>query len=484
MAKEPRLERDLRKWYAISCPVDGVRFDKRTLQLLDSDGDGHIRTPEVLAALDFMESRSVPYDGLFNRDEADEKKLAEIVAKQSDLAKLEPSELDRAALDGWEEKGRSPEVAVLGEGTADAEAALAAVEKEIDLFFTPPDDMPLVTEEPDAVLPLKARLNPRHLEAVLDFAAKCVVPLLGEREELTRLEWKKVKSAFSPYREWVKAKPVMNAEAKSALDTEEKFLRFKLYLGEFIDNFVTMKNLYREDSTAMFQCGSLRIDAREMDLCFHVANEAAHAALAGKSNCCVLYLKLSRQGGKATRNICAAVTAGTVARIYVGRNGVFYDRDGLDWEATVTKVIENQVSLIEAFWLPWKKLGSGISGTVKKFLGDKQSKAVADVSAGTKGGEQSGAAMASSVAAIGIAVGMLGAAAASIVTAVSGLHPWWMVFVAIGAVVLAVSLPSVILTYFKLRSRDIGAILNACGWAVNRRMRFSMRLARSFTRCA
>ena len=484
MAKNPGLERDLRKWYAISCPIDGVRFDKRTLQLLDSDGDGHIRTPEVLAALDFMESRSVPYDALFKTDENDEKKLAEAVGKQADLAKLEPSELDRAALDGWEEKGRSPEVAVLGEATAAAEAALAAVEKEIDLFFTPPDDMPLVTEEPDAVLPLKARLNPRHLEAVLDFAAKCVVPLLGERDELTRLEWKKVKAAFSPYREWVKSKPVMNAEAKTALDAEEKFLRFKLYLGEFIDNFVTMKNLYRGDSTAMFQCGSLRIDARELDLCFHVANEAAHAALAGKSNCCVLYLKLSRQGGKETRNICAAVTAGTVARIYVGRNGVFYDRDGLDWEATVTKVIENQVSLVEAFWLPWKKLGSGISGTVKKFLGDKQSKAVADVSSGMKGGGQSGAAMASSVAAIGIAVGMLGAAAASIVTAVRGLHPWWMVFVALAAVVLAVSLPSVILTYFKLRSRDIGAILNAGGWAVNRRMRFSMRLARSFTRCA
>jgi membrane protein YdbS with pleckstrin-like domain len=92
--------------------------------------------------------------------------------------------------------------------------------------------------------------------------------------------------------------------------------------------------------------------------------------------------------------------------------------------------------------------------------------------------------MASSVAAIGIAVGMLGAAAASIVTALRGLQPWWMVFVAIAVAVLAVSMPSVILTYLKLRRRDIGAILNACGWAVNRRMRFSMRLAKQFTRCA
>jgi hypothetical protein len=47
-----------------------------------------------------------------------------------------------------------------------------------------------------------------------------------------------------------------------------------------------------------------------------------------------------------------------------------------------------------------------------------------------------------------------------------------------------VSLPSVILAWFKLRARDLGAILNACGWAVNRPLYFSMGLARTFTRPA
>ena len=40
------------------------------------------------------------------------------------------------------------------------------------------------------------------------------------------------------------------------------------------------------------------------------------------------------------------------------------------------------------------------------------------------------------------------------------------------------------LTWFKLRRRDLAAILNAGGWAVNRQMRFSMKLARGFTKCA
>ena len=174
---------------------------------------------------------------------------------------------------------------------------------------------------------------------------------------------------------------------------------------------------------------------------------------------------------------------GRVWTLYVGRNGVFYDRDGKDWEAVVTKVVENQVSLVEAFWAPWKKIGEGIAGAVKKFIGDKQTKATSDVQKGTASAQAGGAALASSVAAIGIGVGMLGAAAASLITAVKGLRPWWMFFVALAAIVLVVSIPSVLLAYFKLRRRDLGAILNASGWAVNREMRFSMKRARGFTKC-
>ena len=48
--------------------------------------------------------------------------------------------------------------------------------------------MALVTEEADKVLPLKDHLNPKHLEAILAFAEKCVKPVLGEKETLSRLE--------------------------------------------------------------------------------------------------------------------------------------------------------------------------------------------------------------------------------------------------------------------------------------------------------
>ena len=205
--------------------------------------------------------------------------------------------------------------------------------------------------------------------------------------------------------------------------------------------------------------------------------------MAEKSKCCVLYVKLTRPAEKAERLVCAVVTAGAIRGLYAGRNGVFYDRDGKDWEAVVTKVVEAEVSLAEAFWAPWRKLGEGISAGVKKFLGDKQTAAQAKMEAGTQNAQAGGAAMASSVAAIGIGVGMMGTAVAAIAASVKGMSVL-QVLASILAVILVVSLPSVILTWFKLRQRDIGAILNASGWAINRPMRFTMKRARAFTKCA
>ena len=477
-------ELDQKCWAALSMPTTGVRFDARMLELMDADGDGRIRTPEVIAAIDFLKAKNVNLDDLLKPSEADGKKLADVLARQADLAASAPSAADKQALADWEAKGKTPEVAVFGEATAAGEAALAAVESVIDAFFAPPEDMPLVTEAPNVTLPLRDHLNPKHLEAIMAFADACVKPVLGDGvTSIDRIGWKKVKAAFAPYRAWVAAKPVMNAGKLGDLVDEERVLRYKLHLLEFLENFVSMRRLYAADESATFQMGTLRIDGKEMSLCFHVASEAAHSALSGKSNCCVLYLKLTRPSEKAERSVCAVVTAGAVAQLYVGRNGVFFDRDGKDWDAVVTKVVENQVSLAEAFWAPWRKLGEGVASTVKKFLGDKQAAAQKNVEAGTQNAQAGGAAMASSVAAIGIGVGMMGTAVAAIAAAVKGMGAL-QIALSIVAIVLVVSLPSVILTWFKLRQRDLGAILNAGGWAINRPMRFSMKRARAFTKCA
>ena len=59
--------------------------------------------------------------------------------------------------------------------------------------------------------------------------------------------------------------------------------------------------------------------------------------------------------------------------------------------------------------------------------------------------------------------------------------PLWKTALGIVALLLVVSGPSMILTWFKLRARDVAPILNACGWAVNRRLRLSLKLGRLLT---
>src|SRR6266852_4612613 len=41
---------DQKLWVALACPTTGLEFDARTLALIDTDKDGRIRAPEILAA--------------------------------------------------------------------------------------------------------------------------------------------------------------------------------------------------------------------------------------------------------------------------------------------------------------------------------------------------------------------------------------------------------------------------------------------------
>ena len=492
-------ELDQKLWTVLAASNSGLRFDARTLELLDTDGDGRVRVPEVLAAISFLESRGVDLDSLFKENPEDAQRLADISEKLADLAKVEPTDDEKAAMKAWEEApSNDAAILPLKDATADANAALAAVESLLDEFFLPPADAPLVMEGPESALPLKGNLNPKYADAIAAFVEKAVKPVFGEIDELKRTDYAKVKAAFGPYRAWVASKPVMNAGAKATLVDEEREVRYRMNLAAYLQNYVNQAHLYDFSKGAIYLTGTLFIDGRELRLCFHVDDEGAHAALAEKSDCCILYLKLTRKGAAATRNICAVVTAGRTIPLYVGRNGIFYDRDGNAWDATVTRVVMSQVSLREAFWAPWRKIGEMIGEQVKKFVGDTQTKSAGGVTKAIDGvganaasktegkpadSSANGAALASSVAALGIGIGMVGAAFAGLVGLVSGVA-WWKIAIGVLLVILAVSLPSVILAWFKLRRRDLGAVLNACGWAVNRPLRFSQRLARQFTRRA
>ena len=95
-----------------------------------------------------------------------------------------------------------------------------------------------------------------------------------------------------------------------------------------------------------------------------VQDTAKHAVLAGLAKTCLAYCDCTRQGQK--MSIVAAFTAGDVDFLFVGRNGVFYDRQGRDWDATITKLIENPTSVAQAFFAPYKKFVRMIEEQVAK----------------------------------------------------------------------------------------------------------------------
>jgi len=172
--------------------------------------------------------------------------------------------------------------------------------------------------------------------------------------------------------------------------------------------------------------------------------------------------------------IAAAVTAGDADQLMVGRNGVFYDRQGRDWDATVVRVIDHPISIRQAFWAPYKRVARMIGEHIQKFAAAR-SQAVESKLASGAVDAGSGKAQATPFdvgrfagifAAIGLAVRAIGTALASVVTGLLELS-WWQWPAAVVAALLLVSGRSVVSAWLKLRQRNLGPIPDGNGWAVN-----------------
>ena len=273
-----------------------------------------------------------------------------------------------------------------------------------------------------------------------------------------------------------------------------------------MNNFVTFRDFYARKTKAVFQAGTLYLDGRSCDLCLKVADAAKHSALAGLSNTYLAYCDCARPGGSEKMGIVAAFTGGDSDFLMVGRNGVFYDRLGRDWDATVTKIVDHPISIRQAFWAPYKKLARFVGEQVAKFAASKeksaQDAATASVGDAARKAEAAGAKppakgeapagapppvdmgkFAGIFAAIGLALGAIGSAIAAVVTGFLKL-PWWQMPLAVAGIVLAVSGPSVVLAWLKLRQRNLGPILEASGWAINARARINIPFGSALTSVA
>lgn len=363
---------------------------------------------------------------------------------------------------------------------------------------------PLAQVGPGAALPLDGRVNPAWREAVETLRAAAVLPLLGPCDALSEDGWRRLCARLEPFRAWrttevgaaagrlgaarlreLIAPPVQQAldalfrqdevvkPEFDAINDLERLVRYHRDLYRLLHNFVSFTDVYDPARPAIFQAGKLYIDGRASELCVRVNDMARHGLLAGKSNAYLIYADCVRDGAKLT--VCAAMTNGDAQGLFVGRNGLFVDRKGQDWDATVVKVIENPISIREAFWSPYLRVVRFIEDFVAKRAADadkaaegKLTNAATSVAATVEKGKEAAPKPkieVGVVAALGVAVGGITAAVGALLQALFGLGYW--IPLGLAGLVLAISGPSMILAWLKLRKRTLGPILDANGWAVN-----------------
>ncbi len=391
-------------------------------------------------------------------------------------------------------------------------------------------EYPLAKIEPAKPLPLTEGLNPAWEEKIMTFRKMIVDLKWPSKTALSEADWKTVKESFREYIGWQSDKPetsvaslgyerikniiespmparlselirqdlAMEKEANNIILVDQ-LVRYYRDIMTLLNNFVTFYDFYSPDRKAIFEAGTLYIDQRSCDLCIRVRDMAKHAAMVSYSGMYLLYCDcVSRKTGE-KMIIVAALTNGDIDNIVVGRNGVFYDRKGLDWDAAIIKIVENPISIRQAFWTPYRKVSRMIEKQINKVATAQEEKATATASknieeAPAKIAPVSGPAKPPAApfdlgkfmgifAAIGLAIGAIGTALASLLAGFLGLV-WWKMPIAALGILLAISGPSMIIASLKLRKRNIAPLLDANGWAINARAAINIHFGSTLTHLA
>lgn len=388
---------------------------------------------------------------------------------------------------------------------------------------------PLAKISPDKPLALTSGINPAWTSAVDAFVAATMPAAFDAgKKDITADEWISLKAKFVPYESWLAANEVstitalgdariaeihasaaadrealgklvaqdkaLEAEARSLNDIN-RLVRYYSGLGRLLRNYVNFTDFYSPEHTAVFQAGVLYLDSRSCELCIRVDDPAAHSVLGSLSRVCIAYCDLRRPGAEPMK-IAACFTQGDSDYLMVGRNGIFYDMKGCDWDATITKLVVNPISVREAFWSPYKKLIRAIEDQLAKRGAAAEAAAGAKLDKAAEGAanadklapapapaEPAKKIDVGTVAAIGVAVGALTGAIAAIATGVAKLAPWQILLLPF-VLLLIISGPSMFIAWLKLRQRTLGPILDAAGWAVNGRVKINVPLGTSLTAIA
>lgn len=473
-----------------------------------------------------------------------------------DAAKAAAFFADCAAFDTWtkQAEGDAANILPIGAGTAAASAAVNAIKAKVDDYFgrcrlaafdaraagflnrkeeeylaIAAQDLSITANEianfplaqviAGKPLPLLHGVNPAHAASLATFHASAVKPLLGDKSELTEVDWLALQARLGAFENWnaskagatveklgiARIRQILSSPAQAAINdliaqdqalapqalavaNVETLARYVRDLHRLCINFVNFKDLYDGGDPAIFQCGTLYLDQRSCNLCLPVEDAARHALMAGLAGAYLAYCDCVRKATGEKKSIVAVFSQGDDDNLMVGRNGLFYDRKGRDFDATITKIVANPISLRQAFWLPYKKLVRMVEEQIAKRAAAADESASAKL---TKVAETTANADklkpvepkkvdVGTVAALGVAFSALSAVVVGFLGLFKGIAPWQLPLIIIGLILL-ISVPSLVLAYMKLRKRNLGPILDANGWAVNARAKINVPFGTSLT---
>ena len=378
---------------------------------------------------------------------------------------------------------------------------------------------------------LSAPVNPAW---AAQFEALRKIAVDPEAEVLTEDDWNAIGARFAAYSAWKSAKAGAGVEAlgldavknfiaqdrkaaildlvaqDAALSEEaanialvDKFLHVFRDFYRLVRNFVTFHDFYdkKKETLAIFQSGVLMIDQRACRFCMNVTDMAKHNSMAASSGMYLVYCDCTTKTVAGKIQIVAAVTVGEVGDLMVGKNAIYYDNKGVEWDAVITKIVDNPISIAQAFWSPYRRMATAVENLISKNAADKDAKimkeATTKINAAPSSIPSGGSALspetdkkmgeafdigkfAGIFAALGMAVGMIGSALVSLAKGIVSLK-WWQLIMAFVGVMLVISGPAMVMAWLKLRRRNIAPLLNANGWAINVSSKISILFGETLT---
>ena len=460
-------ELDEKLWTVLACPVSGLEIPDESLALIDNNHDAKIHIADVIATAQWL------CNTLQNPD---------VLLKGKDSLPLEAIK-DEAIL---------AVATPLAEGGVVSLAAVKAAIAGVSIEAQAAPEAPYAADVIAAYKACQEAYSQYFHTTKLQSLGLATLPADAAVPGLTEEQFAEMGKKIADYEAGKAAAEAANAAAIAAAQAQYKPLEKLLLLSRdfctLLRNFVSFQDFYakrgkallgrgddKDSPWAIFQAGTLVIDQRACNLCLRVNDMAKHNAQAPDSGMYLIYCQCTLHATGEKMQIVAAMTVGDIRNLKVGKNALFYDRQGRDWEAEVVKIIDNPISIGQAFWSPYRKLGEWVSGLITKSAAEKEKKSFADMTAKLQTPPAAGQAaqpapfdvakFAGIFAAVGLAIGSIGTFLTSLLSEVKDMHAWALLIVP--AILIVVSGPSMILAWMKLRKRNLAPLLNANGWAIN-----------------